>query len=129
VSLETITVPWAPPSQRRYRAQIDVSHSPGMDGSSNLIVSHARRPIRTETRARLLLGIARARRWLDDLTRGRIADLRSISEREGCSERTVRQMLALAFLPPATIRSVIDGTISDRAGIASFTSRALTAFR
>jgi hypothetical protein len=122
VSVETITIPWAPPSQFRYRARIDAIHSHGLDGSITPASSHTTRPIRAETRARLLLGIARARRWLDDLTRGRVADLRTIAEREGCSERTVRQTLALAFLPPTTIRSVIDGTISDRAGIASFTS-------
>jgi site-specific DNA recombinase len=121
-SLETLTIPWTPPSQFRYRARIDAIHSHGLDGSITPASSHTTRPIRAETRARLLLGIARARRWLDDLTRGRVADLRTIAEREGCSERTVRQTLALAFLPRTTIRSVIDGTISDRAGIASFTS-------
>lgn len=128
-SPERITIPWALPSQRRYRARIDAEPSNGMGGPKVPTNPHALRPIRAETRARLLLGIARARRWLDDLTRGRVADLRTIAEREGCSERTVRQTLTLAFLPPTTIRSVIEGKISDRAGITSFSSKALSAFR
>ena len=83
---EALTIPWSPIPHRRRRAiivpdQIDVE-----------------RPIRSETRARLLLGIAKARQWLDDLITGRATDTHTIAMREGCSERTVRQNLNLAFL-------------------------------
>jgi site-specific DNA recombinase len=45
------------------------------------------RPIRSETRARLISGMANARTWLNELASGRMADTRAIALRQGCSER------------------------------------------
>ena len=101
-----LSVSWVVPSIRTYRATIP--------GDTEL----ASRPIRAETRARLLLGIAKARRWLDDLVAGRVTSTNDIANREGCSERSVRTNLNLAFLPPALVRAVIDGTAPDGVGIA-----------
>ena len=105
---EELVIPWSPIPHRRRRAiivpdQIDVE-----------------RPIRSETRARLLLGIAKARHWLDDLITGRATDTHTIATREGCSERTVRQNLNLAFLAPNIVRQAFDGTLPDGAGITQF---------
>jgi site-specific DNA recombinase len=107
-SIPSITIAWTPTSHRRRRAIV----------APDSIL--ARRPIRTETRARLLLGIAKARRWLDDLITGRAIDTDAIAQREGCSERSIRQNINLAFLSPATVKSALDGTLPDGAGITTF---------
>ena len=80
-----LTIPWSPTPFRRRRAIIAPQ------------ANQPQRPIRAETRARLLLAIAKARHWLDDLVTGRVTDTKSIAEREGCSERSVRINLNLAF--------------------------------
>ena len=102
---QALTIPWSPIPHRR-RATIIAPDTIA-----------AERPIRSETRARLLLGIAKARHWLDDLITGRATDTHTIAMREGCSERTVRQNLNLAFLAPDIVRQAFDGTLPDTAGI------------
>ena len=79
---QPVTLPWTPVPSRRKRAIIlpaGVTEDP--------------RPIRAETRARLVEGIAKARRWLDELTTGSVTDTAQIARREGCSERSVRMTL------------------------------------
>lgn len=108
LSIPSLTISWSPKPHRRCRTII------APDGD------HPHRPIRAETRARLLLGIAKARRWLDDLVTGRAADTEVIAKREGCSERTVRQNLNLAFLSPSIVKAALDGTLPNGAGITQF---------
>ncbi|MFO1126565.1 MAG: hypothetical protein U1E25_15675 [Methylocystis sp.] len=45
------------------------------------------RPIRVEEQARLIKAISLARRWLDDIILGSIADISELAEREQRSER------------------------------------------
>ncbi|MCP1211262.1 resolvase [Devosia subaequoris] len=71
------------------------------------------RPIRAETRARMLAGIAKARSWLDEVLAGRVKGTHEIAEREGCSERSARMTLNLAFLSPEVVKAVVDGSISN----------------
>ena len=70
-------------------------------------------------RARLMQGIANGRRWLDELVGGTMADSAAIAAREGCSERHVRMVLNLAFLPPSIVRAAVEGTLSAGHGIVS----------
>jgi DNA invertase Pin-like site-specific DNA recombinase len=107
-SIVTITIAWTPTPHRRRRAIIAPDSNP------------AHRPIRAETRARLLLGIAKARQWLDELITGRAADTEAIAEREGCSDRSIRQNVNLAFLSPTIVKSALDGTLPDGTGITAF---------
>lgn len=109
-SVAPLTIPWSPTPHRRHRAII----APGGDASP--------RPIRAETRARLLLGIVKARRWIDDLITGRATDMQTIADREGCSERSVRAKLNFAFLAPAIVRAALDGTLPASTGISQFTN-------
>ncbi len=103
-----LTIPWTPISHRRHRRIIAPDNYP------------TRRPIRAETRARLLLGIAKARQWLDELITGHVTDTHAIARRESCSERSIRQNLNLAFLSPAIVKAAIDGTLPDGAGITRY---------
>jgi DNA invertase Pin-like site-specific DNA recombinase len=76
------------------------------------------RPIRSETRVRLVAAIARGRRWLDEL----IADLKatadSIAKRENCSTRKINMTISLAFLAPDLVKAAIEGRLPRGMGIA-----------
>ena len=97
-----LLVPWSPvPTSRRRELIVPA-------GQEN---STSRRPIRAESRARLLEGIAKARLWLDDLASGRICDTWEIATQEGCSERSIRMTLNLAFLNPVIVRAAVGGAL------------------
>jgi site-specific DNA recombinase len=51
---------------------------------------HDPRPIRAETRAKLIIAIARGRHWLDELIAGAVKDVEQIAAREKCSIRNAR---------------------------------------
>ena len=65
------------------------------------------RPIRAETRAKLVASIASGRRWLDEIITGAVTDVEQIAAREKCSVRKVNMTISLAFrfrgLPEADI--------------------------
>jgi site-specific DNA recombinase len=77
------------------------------------------RPIRSETRARLVEAIAKARQWLDELLSGQVRDTHEIAARESCSERSVRMTLNLAFLSPAIIQAAIESRLPHGVGLSS----------
>ena len=100
-----ILVPWSPAPRSRRSEVIGV-------GDDGLV-----RPMRAETRARLIDGIARARAWLDELICGRMKDLAEIASRERCSERSVRMTLNLAFLSPEIVKAAVEGRLPHGTGI------------
>lgn len=108
IELAPLNVPWSARSSRRRR---QIIRTDGDDGAAPL------RPMRVETRARLVDGIAKARFWLDDLVSGRVADTHAIATAEGCSERSVRMTLNLAFLAPSVIQAAIAGTLPEGSSI------------
>ena len=67
-------------------------------------------PIKPSRRDALLIAIAKARQWMDDLACGRLADFAAIARREGKVERHVRLLASLAFLSPRIISALLDGT-------------------
>jgi len=77
------------------------------------------RPIRAESHARLVEGIAKARLWLNELIDGRVTDTKEIAAREGCSDRSIRMFLSLAFLAPAILRAALDGTLPQGHGVST----------
>lgn len=56
----------------------------------------------------VLTAIAKARRWTDQLMAG--ADLMDIAGREEKSERYIRMLIPLAFMPATRLRELVDGT-------------------
>ena len=68
--------------------------------------------LKPETRNAILLAIAKARCWIDDLASGRVELFAEIAEREGKVERHVRLLAPLAFTPPAMLAEIIKGTAS-----------------
>jgi len=65
------------------------------------------RPIRSETRARLVVSIARGRRWLDELITDPTASTDSIAKQENCSARKINMTVSLAFLAPDLVKAAI----------------------
>ena len=55
------------------------------------------RPIRAETRAKLVGSIARGRRWLDEILSGAVTGVEQIAAREKCSVRKIHMTISLAF--------------------------------
>jgi hypothetical protein len=77
--------------------------------------------IRAEARARLLIAIAAARKWLDELVQGDVRDLDEIAKREARSERSVRMIVSLAFLSPEIVSAAIRGTLPRGLGLSDMT--------
>jgi hypothetical protein len=92
----TITVPWTSPVPTAVKGII---HVPAHNT-----------PIKANRRETLLIAIAEARQWIDDLTHGRAPSLAVIARREGKVERHIRLLLPLAFLAPRIVSGLLDGT-------------------
>jgi site-specific DNA recombinase len=57
----------------------------------------------------LLNAIAKARRWIDDITSGRVKSFADIATKEKNVERHIRLLAPLAFVAPSLVQSIIDG--------------------
>jgi site-specific DNA recombinase len=75
------------------------------------------RPIRAETRAKLIASIARGRRWLDEMVTGAVTTIEQIAARDKCSVRQVNMTISLAFLAPNLVQAAVEGQC--RGGLAS----------
>ena len=91
-----ISLPWSVPA---FPSVKGVLHQP-----------EAKPTLKQETRDAILLAIAKARSWIDDLASGRVQSLAEIAEREGKVERHIRLLTPLAFTPPRTLAAIIAGT-------------------
>jgi site-specific DNA recombinase len=79
------------------------------------------RPIRSETRERLVAAIARGRRWLDELIADPKASAETIAARENCSARKINMTISLAFLAPVLVKAAIEGRLPRGMGVARLT--------
>jgi hypothetical protein len=57
-----------------------------------------------------LAAIGKARLWFEEILAG--STFAEIAQREGRGERQIRLLMPLAFVPPATVRSLIDGMVA-----------------
>jgi hypothetical protein len=112
---EPIRIPWTPPDHRRHRSIAAPTN--GSESSE----PPSRSVIRAEARARLLIAIAAARKWLDELVQGDVRDLDEIAKREARSERSVRMILSLAFLSPEIVSAAIRGILPRGLGLSDMT--------
>jgi hypothetical protein len=67
-------------------------------------------PIRPDRREALLIAIAKARKWVDDLAHDRAASFAALARREGKLERQIRLLVPLAFLSPRIVSALLDGS-------------------
>jgi hypothetical protein len=103
-----VLAPWTRAPHRRLRRVITKEDVSGPERM---------RPIRAEARTRLLHAIARARRWVDQLVSGAVRSTAELAKQEGCSERSVRMTLNLAFLSPELVGAALDGRLPHRVGL------------
>ena len=75
------------------------------------------RPIRAETRVKLISSIAQGRRWLEELVSGKTKDVEDIAARERCSVRKVNMTISLAFLAPSLVKAAIEGRMPRGIGV------------
>jgi site-specific DNA recombinase len=106
-----VEVPWQKTPARRRREILL---------AEGIRPEHAR-PIRSETRATLVVAIARGRRWLNELIADPIASADSIAKRENCSARKINMTISLAFLAPELIKAAIDGRLPHGIGVVRLT--------
>jgi hypothetical protein len=62
--------------------------------------------MRPESRDALLIAIAKARGWIDDIRLGRFASFAEIAEREVQGDRHIRLLACLAFLSPRIVAAI-----------------------
>src|SRR5439155_15737877 len=95
-TIKTIAIPWSSPVPAAVKGII---HVPAHNT-----------PIKPDRREALLIAIAKARQWMDDLAHGRVASFAAIARREGKVERHIRLLASLAFLSPRIVSAILDGT-------------------
>jgi site-specific DNA recombinase len=95
-NVTTITVPWTSPVPAAMKG---IAHVPAHNT-----------PITPSRPDALLMAIARARRWADELAHGGVVSFAMLARRGGKVERHIRLLLPLAFLSPRIVSGLLDGT-------------------
>jgi site-specific DNA recombinase len=95
-NVTTISLPWTSPVPATVKG---IAHVPAHNT-----------PITPSLRDALLMAIARARRWADELARGGVVSFAMLARRERKLERHIRLLLPLAFLSPRIVSGLLDGT-------------------
>ena len=93
------------PGSNRHRG----CEGPFSNPSSSTALS---RPIESDERNRLILSIASARCWLEELVKGLVGDVAELAARENRTARSIRMTLSLAFLDPGLIDAACTGISS-----------------
>jgi hypothetical protein len=106
-----LMIPWKKMSAKRRREIIP----PASAISSR--TDH--RPIRAETRAKLVASIAKGRQWLEELSSGTATSAVQIAARESCTTRQVNMTISLAFLAPALVQAAVEGRLPRGVGVAN----------
>ena len=103
-------IPWTKKAAKRAREIILPASTP----------SHPDlRPIRAETRVKLVTAIAKGRHWLDELIAGTVTNVEQIAAREKCSIRQVNRTITLAFIAPTLVQAAVDGRLPRGVGVAT----------
>jgi DNA invertase Pin-like site-specific DNA recombinase len=120
VKTETIEIrlagrPDGPTTAKRAAAQATLTFAWGSSKPAALKgIIHSpleKTPLNPDQQNALLLAIAKARSWIEDLTEGRVTSLTEIAQREGKVERHIRLLAPLAFVSPGVILKIIDGKL------------------
>ena len=101
-----LRVPWQKPPSKRRREIIVPKSASRQDA----------RPIRAETRAKLVASIAHGRRWLDEIVAGTVS-VDQIAAREKCSIRQVSMTISLTFLAPTLVQAAVQGRLPRGIGV------------
>ena len=77
------------------------------------------RPIRAETRAKLVAAIAMGRHWFDQLIAGSVTNVEQFAAAENCTVRQINMTISLAFLAPNLVQAAVDGRLPRGVGVAN----------
>ena len=110
-STDILMIPWKKMPAKRPREIIP----PALHSSSP--TDH--RPIRAETRAKLVGSIAKGRHWLEELSVGTVTNADQIAARENCTTRQVNMTISLAFLAPTLVQAALEGRLPRGVGVAN----------
>jgi site-specific DNA recombinase len=91
-----ISIPW---TASTFVAVKGIVQAPQTDGPT----------LNPDKRDVLLNAIAKTRRWIDDITSGRVKSFADIATKEKNVERHIRLLAPLAFVAPSLVQSIIDG--------------------
>jgi DNA invertase Pin-like site-specific DNA recombinase len=105
-----MVIPWRKPPSKQPREIILPA-----GGSSH----RDSRPIRSETRVRLVTAIAKGRRWLDELMAGTVTNVEQIATTENCTGRQINMTISLAFLAPNLVQAAVERRLPRGVGIAN----------
>jgi hypothetical protein len=75
------------------------------------------RATRSDTKIKLLAGIAKARGLLDELVVGQVLDIADLAQREKRSVRSTTMQLSLAFLAPGLVQAIVDNRLPRGIGL------------
>jgi site-specific DNA recombinase len=67
-------------------------------------------PMAPSRRDALLMAIAKARHWADELAHGRVGSVAVLARREGKVEQHIRRLAPLAFVSPRIVSALLEGT-------------------
>jgi hypothetical protein len=67
--------------------------------------------MRSDTKIKLLAGIAEAWALLDELIAGRVLDIADLAQREKRSVRSTNMQVSLAFLAPSLVQAIADNRL------------------
>jgi site-specific DNA recombinase len=110
-STDILMIPWKKMPAKRPREIIP----PALHSSSPT----DQRPIRAETRAKLVGSIAKGRHWLEELSVGKVTNADQIAARENCTTRQVNMTISLAFLAPTLVKAALEGRLPRGVGVAN----------
>jgi len=77
--------------------------------------------MRSDTKVKLLVAIANARDWLDELIAGRVLDIADLALRQKRSIRSTAMLLSLAFLAPALVQAIAEDRMPRGIGLTRLT--------
>ena len=107
---DTLILPWSKPPSKVAREIIPPAiSSRRMD----------KRPIRSETRAKLVQAIAQGKKWVAEFVLGSVTSTQQIASREQCSLRQVNLTISLAFLSPTLVKAAVDGHLPRGVGVST----------
>jgi DNA invertase Pin-like site-specific DNA recombinase len=107
VGEETVVTAWRKPPPRVSRELI-----PPIEGGHP-----DERAMRSDTKIKLLAGIAKARALLDELIAGRVLDIADLAQREKRSVRSTSMQVSLAFLAPSLVQAIADNRLPRGIGL------------
>jgi site-specific DNA recombinase len=93
---QTVVMNW---QRKATRVEQGIAHMPSSGQGGDI-----------KARDAILAAIGKARAWLTELIDG--GKVSEIAERTDRSERQIRVLLNLAFLPPQQVKAILDGTIA-----------------